>query len=134
MTYGIINLKGGNEASITNFTNAGTIDQFARIRIKVLLKEEGKETTDESIFQYCQEWLETLIENSDGETTFTMADVPDQAADNIVYSNALYCQIEGVGKKAIVTQLTPVQSKEMYDAIVKKLSDVISKFSPVCTE
>lgn len=125
MNYGIIKLKENSKAGIVKFPNATNLEVFGRLVLKRIVKEDGKEPNDENIFEYCKEWLDTLIENSDGEATYTLDDVPNQAADNIVYSLEHYCTIDG----SKITQLTSDEKHIMFWAIHNRLESVITKFS-----
>jgi hypothetical protein len=80
--YGILDM---GTSTLTNYSNVITLKQFASLIVRRAVKEEGGD-----INSYLDGWVECLNECSDGETEYTMADVPTQASDNLVYSNAHY--------------------------------------------
>lgn len=112
--YAIGNLNG-NGATLTNYSKAKTLKDFALIRLNVLLREEGKVWAE--LPEYCKEWLDVLNENSDGQEVYTIGDVPMQAADNIVYTNAHYYNNREC--------FTSEEKTEMYNHLVERLTKAI---------
>ena len=69
--------------------NSKSLHELAKkVIIEAIAEEQGANVNN--FQQYLNGWVECLNECSDGETEYTMADVPTQAADNLVYSNAHY--------------------------------------------
>jgi len=108
--YGILDM--GTRA-LTNYSNVTTLKQFASLIVRRAVKEEN----DGDINNYLESWVDSLNECSDGETVYTMADVPTQAADNLVYSNAHYYNAR--------KPLTSSETKELCDEVEKYLERYI---------
>ena len=79
--YGILEM---GQRRLTTYQNIRTLKAFARLIVRQAMTEDGQ--TD--MKTYLEGWVETLNEGSDGETEYELSDVPSQASDNLVYSNA----------------------------------------------
>ena len=109
--YGILDM--GTRA-LTNYSNVTTLKQFASLIVRRAVKEEN----DGDINNYLEGWVECINECRDGEgDEYTMADVPTQAADNLVYTNAHYYN----GRNP----LTSAEKKELCDEVEKYLERYI---------
>jgi len=84
--YGILEFNNGSY-TLQSFSNVKTMDAFARLIVNRAIKQDN----DGDIEQYLVGWLDCINECRDGEgEPYVMADVPTQASDNLVYSNAHY--------------------------------------------
>ena len=79
--YGILEM---GQRRLTTYQNIKTLSAFARLIVRQAMTEDGQ--TD--MKAYLDGWVETLNECSDGENVYELSDVPSQASDNLVYSNA----------------------------------------------
>lgn len=82
--YGILDM---GTRTLTNYSNVTTLKQFASLIVRRAVKEDN----NGDINAYLEGWLDCINECRDGEgEPYVMADVPTQASDNLVYSNAHY--------------------------------------------
>jgi hypothetical protein len=110
--YGKLNF-GKGQLCLT----AKTLNDLAkRIITNAIAEEQGKNVND--FDQYLNGWVECLNECRDGEgDEYTMSDVPTQAADNLVYSNAHYYNGSN--------PLTSDEKTELFNEVEKLLENLI---------
>ena len=110
MNYGILNV---GTRTLTTYGNISTA-HFAELLVKNAMREEDCT----SMARYLQGWVESLNECRNGEgEPYTLADVPVQASDNLVYGNAHYYN----GKKP----LTSLEKGELCSAVETYLEEFL---------
>ncbi len=113
--YGKLNFGKGQLC----LTSKSLKDLAKRIITDAIAEEQGKNVND--FEQYLNGWVECLNECSDGETEYTMADVPTQAADNLVYSNAHYYN----GRQPLTSDETSELCNEV-ESLLENLIGILS--------
>ncbi|MCK9574670.1 MAG: hypothetical protein WC979_00215 [Candidatus Pacearchaeota archaeon] len=123
ITAATIKKFGILEGSTVSVFKPWSISDFARMLIKLAMKEEGLKFNDEGRFKYIESWVETLIECANGEPqNYNVSNVSDQIADNLIYSR--YHIIDMSNRTSITSEIKNI----IYNEIVAILDKTVAAF------